>query len=103
MIAPVDSPGARAELDAERALVVALGGGCQTPVGALASLLDAETLKLVAAVVALDGSRAVRGHARGPRRDAAALGARVAAELLAEGAGDILAEAERAQGTGRQA
>jgi len=48
-------------------------------------------------VVALDGSRAVRGHARGPRERAAALGARVGAQLLADGAGDILADAHRAQ------
>ena len=50
-------------------------------------------IELVAAVVALDGSRAVRERARGPRREAAALGARVGAALLAEGADEILAEA----------
>jgi hydroxymethylbilane synthase len=92
-VAPIDDAAAHDELDAERAVVAALGGGCQTPIGALASALDDRTLDLVAVVVALDGSRAVRGHARGARRDAAALGAAVGAQLVADGADDILAEA----------
>jgi hydroxymethylbilane synthase len=94
-VARISDPAAAVALTAERALVEALGGGCQTPVGALASLVDGETLELVAAVVALDGSRAVRGHARGPRTDAAALGARVGAELIRDGADEILAEVAR--------
>ena len=85
-------------LVAERALVETLGGGCQTPVGALATVGDRDTLEIDAAVVALDGSRVVRGHASAPRRDAAALGARLGTQLLADGAGEILAEAQRAQG-----
>ena len=94
-VAGIDDPAARAALDAERALVAALGGGCQTPVGALASLVDDDTLELVAAVISLDGSRALRAHGRAPLREAAALGARVGASLLADGAGEILAEAHR--------
>ena len=86
-------------LTAERALVATLGGGCQTPVGALASVVDGDELEIIAAVAALDGSRLVRGRARAARREAAALGARVGAQLIADGAGDILAEATRG-GTG---
>ena len=85
---------AGAALEAERALVETLGGGCQTPIGALASCVDADTLELVAAVAALDGSRIVRASERGPRRDAAALGARVGRRLIAQGADAILAEAQ---------
>ncbi len=99
----VDDPVSGAALTAERALVAALGGGCQTPIGALASPIDAETLELVAAVVAPDGSRAIHGRARGLQKDAAALGERVAAELLAEGAEEILAQVStglRAQASG---
>ncbi len=92
-----DSPAGDA-LTAERALVEALGGGCQTPVGALASVIDGKELELDAVVVALDGSRVVRGQARGTRHDAATLGARVGAQFIADGAGDILADAKRAQG-----
>jgi hydroxymethylbilane synthase len=88
-------------LTAERALVEALGGGCQTPVGALASVIDANELELDAVVVALDGSRLVRAGARGARRAAADLGARVGARLLADGAAEILAEARGIQDAGR--
>ena len=108
-VSSVDDAATGAALEAERAVVAALGGGCQTPIGALASWVRSaspaspervtgDALELVAVVVSLDGSRAVRAHRRGARSDAAALGARVAADLLAEGAGDILAEAQRALG-----
>jgi hydroxymethylbilane synthase len=93
-----DDEGADA-LAAERAVVGALGGGCQTPIGALATLVDAETLELVAAVAALDGSRIVRAEARGSRAEAAALGREVAARLTEQGAADILADSRRAQTT----
>ena len=91
-VTPIDDAEAKAALTAERAMVAALGGGCQTPIGALASAVDAETIEIVGAVVALDGSRAIRKHARGPRSDAAALGAAIGAALLADGADEILAE-----------
>lgn len=96
-VASIDDPAAHAALIAERAVVAALGGGCQTPVGALTSMIDDEMLEILGIVVALDGSRAVRGHARGPRHHAAALGAAVGAQLLAGGADEILAEASRAR------
>ena len=92
-VSGLDDPAAGAALAAERALVETLGGGCQTPVGALATLIDDDTIELVAAVIALDGSRAVRERGVGPRSDAAALGARVGAALLAQGADQILADA----------
>jgi hydroxymethylbilane synthase len=92
-VSRLDDPGAAAALTAERALVEALGGGCQTPIGALASPLDDDRLELVAVVVALDGSKAVRATAQAPRSDASGLGRRVAGQLIAQGADDILAEA----------
>ena len=94
----INDEGSAAALTAERALVQALGGGCQTPVGALASPADGETLSLAAVVVALDGSRAIRGQVRGPRAEAADIGTRLGAQLIADGAGEILADASRAQG-----
>lgn len=97
-VALIDDRVAAAALDAERAVVAALGGGCQTPIGALASPAAGDTLDLVAAVIALDGSRAVHGRASGPRAEAAAIGARVGAQLLADGAGEILADVRRVQG-----
>ena len=92
VVARIDDPAAAAALNAERALVAALGGGCQTPIGALASPVDGHELELMAVVVSLDGSRAVRGEARGPADRATVLGQQVAAQLVEEGADDILAE-----------
>jgi hydroxymethylbilane synthase len=95
-VSRLDDPGAGAALAAERALVEALGGGCQTPVGALAALVGDDLIELVAAVIAVDGSKAIRERAIGPRSEAAALGARLGAALLAQGADEILAEAHSA-------
>ena len=97
-VATIDDRAAGAALAAERALVEALGGGCQTPIGALATPIGRDELEMVAAVVALDGSKAVRASGRGSRRDAAALGARIGAELIAGGADEILKEARDAHG-----
>ena len=89
-----DRPASRA-LTAERSLVTALGGGCQTPIGALAGDLDSETLELTATVISLDGARAIRASGQAPWSAAADLGAAVAKTLLNDGAGDILADAQR--------
>ncbi len=93
IVARIDDEWAGAALTAERALVEALGGGCQTPIGALASPAGTDEIDLAAVVIALDGRRVVRASARGPRRGAETLGARVAAQLIADGAADILADA----------
>jgi hydroxymethylbilane synthase len=97
-VAPVDDPPARAALTAERTLVEALGGGCQTPIGALASASGRDRLQLTAAVVSLDGARAVHARGEGRRLEAALLGRQVAAELIERGASEILAEAQRVPG-----
>ena len=94
IVGQIDDADAGVALEAERALVEALGGGCQTPIGALAVPLDAETIRLVAAVAALDGSQIIRATVTGPRREAAALGARAGRDLIAQGADVILAEAQ---------
>lgn len=97
-VEPISDADADAALRAERAVVEALGGGCQTPIGALATRRDAHSIDLLAVVVSLDGSRAISGAGHGPRAEAAAIGARVGAQLLADGAGGILDEARHAAG-----
>jgi hydroxymethylbilane synthase len=94
IVGRIDDADAGVALEAERALVEALGGGCQTPIGALAVPVDAETIRIVAAVAALDGSQIIRSTITGPRREAAAVGARAGRELIAQGADVILAEAQ---------
>jgi len=101
-VARIDDPAAAAALAAERSLVAALGGGCQTPIGALArpALDDEASLELSGLVISLDGARSLRQRARGPRHDPGGLGRRVAEALLEAGAADILDEARHRQGAG---
>jgi hydroxymethylbilane synthase len=81
-------------LSAERALVTALGGGCQLPLGGLAVLENGD-LQMHAIVTSPDGARAVRCHVRGPASDPAAVGRRAAGELADQGAGEILERVRR--------
>src|SRR4030095_10079972 len=90
-VAAIDDPHARAALDAERAGVVKLGGGCQRPSGAHAGV-DAGSLMLTAIVLSLDGTRAIRAESRGDAREAARVGTAGAEGLLSRGAGGVLAE-----------
>jgi len=76
-------------LAAERALVAALGGGCQLPLGAIA-LHQYGGLEMHAVVASLDGLRSVRRSARGRATDPEDLGRRLADDLAAGGARDIL-------------
>jgi hydroxymethylbilane synthase len=89
-VAGIDDAAAAAALEAERALVAALGGECRTPIGALASPVDGNELELIAVVASPDGSRAVHGRGRAPAGSAAALGRQVAGQLVQEGADEIL-------------
>ena len=74
---------------AERALNAALEGGCQVPIAGYAEL-DGGNVYLRALVGAPDGSRIVRGEIRGPAAQAEDLGHALAAQLLAQGAKQIL-------------
>jgi len=76
-------------LIAERAVVQTLGGGCQMPLGALATL-DGQQLDVRGVVTSVDGTIIIRAAVRGSRGGAAATGEKLAAQLLAKGAGDIL-------------
>jgi len=78
-VAALDDPGTRAEVTAERACLRTLQAGCQAPVGALARARGAE-LVLRAAVVGPGG--VTRARVAGKPEEAAALGARAAAELV---------------------
>jgi hydroxymethylbilane synthase len=93
----VHDTSAAVALEAERTVVAALGGGCQLPLGALAAIRG-RLIDLQAIVCSPDGSRVVRAHAAGPTDAAARLGQRVADDLAAQGAGDILDAARRAEG-----
>jgi hydroxymethylbilane synthase len=80
---------AEAALLAERAVVQALGGGCQMPLGALARL-DEQVLFIDGVVASLDGRTIIRASASGHRGGAAAVGEKLARQLLAKGAAELL-------------
>ncbi len=92
----ITDPAAAAALIAERAVVEALGGGCQTPIGAIARTEQRATMHVLGLVVSLDGQTEVRAESTGATDDAKAIGTRVAETLLQRGAATILAEAQRA-------
>jgi hydroxymethylbilane synthase len=86
----IDHGPTHAALDAERAVVTALGGDCQTPIGAYATVSDGGTLDLVAVVVAPDGARLIRATRQGSARDGDSLGTDAGRQLIADGASEIL-------------
>lgn len=94
-VARVNDADASDALAAERAVVTALGGGCQMPIGAIAQPVAGSDLELHAVVASLDGARIIRYKNVGPRTNAGALGREVAEQLLRQGAADILREARQ--------
>lgn len=101
-LASINDAVAADALAAERALVTALGGGCQMPIGGIAVPAGPSDLELRAIVSSLDGSRVIRYKQIGPRAGAAALGQEVADQLLRLGAADVLKEARTANQEPRQ-
>jgi hydroxymethylbilane synthase len=87
--AALDHAETRAAVTAERGLLAALGGGCQVPIGAYATVEEGR-LRLRAIVASPDGSELVSAASEGSASDAAALGRDLATELLGRGARRIL-------------
>jgi hydroxymethylbilane synthase len=93
LLGTLDDQDTRAAVAAERALLAALEAGCTAPVGALAEVAvgeDAPELFLRGSVTAIDGSDAIRLSATGPVNTAETVGRRLAAELLADGASELM-------------
>lgn len=88
-VGPLRDESAGRALAAERALVAALGGGCQLPLGAFACEQDGK-LVMDAIVTSLDGTRSARRSMVGGTSEPDELGRRLAAALEAEGAGELL-------------
>ena len=93
LVAALDDGQARLTTTAERALLGFLEGGCQVPVGAFARA-DGRVLRLTGLVASLDGRTVVRRDASATVAtpdEARALGEQLARDLIAAGAGDVLA------------
>ncbi|HVV83840.1 MAG TPA: hydroxymethylbilane synthase [Kofleriaceae bacterium] len=77
-------------ITAERAFLARMGGSCQTPLAAHATL-DGDELTVDALCGTPDGTTILRARAAGPAATAASLGERAADDLLARGASAIVA------------
>ena len=92
----LDDSDTRAAVTAERSLLATLEAGCSAPVGALAEIADGDhgdELWLRAVVGDVSGSPTIRLSATGLPAEAAAVGERLAVEMLAEGADALVAAA----------
>jgi hydroxymethylbilane synthase len=85
----LDHSATHAAVTAERGVLSALGGGCQVPIGAYATVTDGR-VSLVAIVASPDGTELIRGEGEGPATDAGTIGQRLGVELLNRGAAQIL-------------
>jgi hydroxymethylbilane synthase len=90
LLASIDDEHTRAMVSAERSLLATLEAGCSAPVAALADVAESDDgsweIYLRGAVLSRDGVSAVRLSGTGPLNEAAEVGSRLAAELLAAGA-----------------
>ena len=93
-LAPFADVATTAMVNAERAFGRALTASCDVPLGAHATLDDG-ALTLDGFVAMPDGSRMIRRAMTGTVANAEALGTALAAALIEEGAGEILASLSR--------
>ncbi|MGK2928462.1 MAG: hydroxymethylbilane synthase, partial [Acidimicrobiales bacterium] len=79
LVAAIEHAPSRRQVDAERSFLVALGGDCDLPAGAHATLEDGDLIALRAVVASMDGGRVERCVVRGT--DPAAVGPDAVAQL----------------------
>jgi hydroxymethylbilane synthase len=97
ILGKLDDDETRTAIIAERALLAALQGGCQVPLGAWARIERGE-LVMDAVVCSVDGVQYVRQRATAPPNQAAQLGEQMAKLLVEGGARGILEEVQRSRG-----
>ncbi len=85
----LDDAKTRLAVAAERAFLAQLEGGCTVPLAGYATL-EGDRLRLRGLVGRPDGTRVIRGELSGAASEGAALGERLAQQLLANGAREIL-------------
>lgn len=99
-LAALEDPRSRSAVDAERAVLATLEGGCLAPVGALAEVVcgeEGDELWIRAIALSHDGGLSVRMSASGSPADATGVGTRLAGEMLADGAADLTAAPAKRQ------
>ena len=91
LLKPLEDEKTRVRVAAERAMNLALEGGCQVPIGSFA-LLEGDQLFLRGLVGSVNGKKIIRKEIRGHKDDAEQMGLTLAKELLDCGAKEILAD-----------
>jgi hydroxymethylbilane synthase len=89
LVKALDHADTHTAVRAERAMLRRLGGGCQVPIAALASV-EGTALLLRGLIASTDGATVIRGEARGAAADPDAVGHGLAVELLERGGRVIL-------------
>jgi hydroxymethylbilane synthase len=97
LVGGLDDAESRTAIIAERALLSALHGGCQVPLGAWARIERGE-LVMEACVCSVDGVQYVKQRATSAPEQAAELGGQMANLLMEAGAQSILEEVSRQRG-----
>jgi len=91
LLKPLNDAATRGAVLAERALLRGLGGGCQVPIGAATAVMGAR-LTLRGVVIDVDGKRRIEASLEGGTDTPEELGQRLAEQLLALGARELLKE-----------
>lgn len=89
ILAALNDPDTGSCVEAERAFLARLEGGCQVPIAAHATL-DGDRLTLQGLIAGVRGERVLRDEITGARGDGPALGRRLAEQLLGRGGDEIL-------------
>lgn len=90
LLAGVDDPACRVAVEAERAFLAELGGGCELPVGALATRRPDGGVEIEGLLASLDGRVVLRARALGDEPEQ--VGASLARSLVVDRGGALLME-----------
>ncbi|MDU5395825.1 MAG: hydroxymethylbilane synthase [Negativicoccus succinicivorans] len=88
LLAGIHDPETASAVAAERAILAALEGGCQVPIGA-ASVYENDTIQVQGRLLSLDGATVIEAVQTGKCSAAASLGQAVAEEILANGGREL--------------
>lgn len=91
LVSRLDDRNTRLAVEAERAFLDVMGGGCQVPMGAYAVVADGRA-RLAAFVASPSGGQMIRDTVEGSEEDLQSLATRLAREFREQGADAILAE-----------
>src|ERR1019366_970130 len=94
VLAVLNDPETGSGVEAERAVLAGLEGGCQVSIGAWGRV-EGGKLVLEVAVLSPDGAQRMRERSWGAPEEAEAIGGRVAVKLLEHGAAALLAREGR--------